>query len=147
VNDLEKEMSLRPVPEFTVPHEYIPILLDALKPAEVDNRPTHWEKVYENVGEITIQTKGRDKIRVKLYDTGQSVAGFTVDGVRCFRGGAHLPTLVCAAYETYQDESVLLTHIIREIHKEKETRQKSDRLADYIADSKRSRGEMPPERR
>jgi hypothetical protein len=109
VHDLEEKMSLPPVPEFTIPREYVPVLLNAVKPAEQDNGGGDaWGKVYENVAEMKIQMKAGQTIRISFYDVGKTVAGFTVDGVRCFRGGEHKPIFICDEYQSYEDESVLM---------------------------------------
>jgi hypothetical protein len=141
VEDLEKEMAIPPVPEFRVPPQYVPVLLNGLKPAR--RFGGEWSSGDVKIGGLVIHTKAGSAIHVEIYDIGKTVAGFSVDGVPCVRAGEHKPVFVCDEYQSYHDDSVLLTHIIREIHKELESG-RSDRLKGYIEDLERSKGERPP---
>jgi hypothetical protein len=151
VDDLRNERGIYPVREFSVPPDYIPSLLGVIEPAQSDatsplGYDRSWGTVYPKIGGITIKTTAGKAICIELYDTGKTVAAFTIDGIRCFRSGAHNPVFIGPEYESYVDESVLLIDVIREIAWEVETNAQSARLASDIEEFQRSRGERQPRR-
>lgn len=62
------------VPEFTVPPEHVPRILQAMRPAERDNFPAKWQVL----GTVSIVTTTNESIRVQLYWTRQDNGAFSV---------------------------------------------------------------------
>jgi hypothetical protein len=152
VHDVGIEMGILRVREFTVPRQYIGLLLDALGPVDANPTPISrydctWGNVYPDIAQMTIETKSGKTLRIELYDLGKTVMAFTVDGVRCTRRGQLSPVLVSREYESYADETVLLTEIIGEISRQVETGKHSEKLEPLLVDLRRSLGRIEPERR
>jgi hypothetical protein len=140
-------LGINGVPKFDVPPDYINVILGALRPA-IKNKPIDkWGPPYVPIGELWIFTKAPWPVRVVFYDIGNGPAAFTIDGVSGFRGGRLAPVFVSSEYESYEGESVLICKALKEMYLCTKKNPKSNKLTRYIENLRRSRGEIPPEKR
>src|SRR5262245_65589068 len=73
------------IDEFVVPTEYVPIILDWLRPAEYNREPWPLDRTDE-LGEVVIRTKAGEEFRLRFYWTGKNPVVFSRDGVDQFYG-------------------------------------------------------------
>jgi hypothetical protein len=127
------------IPQFTLPPEYVPVVLEALEPAERKEYPAQWDQ--ETIGLITIRTKAGKSMEVSFCVGAKSPVCFQVNGRRFTRGGEYRPVLVTPDYDVYLHESLNLSVIIRLISVEVSTGRKNSALEEYISNMRRSKGE------
>jgi hypothetical protein len=135
-----------PVPEFSIPLKYMPKVLSAFRPPQPHSYPASWDE--EKMGCVTIRTKAGRTIPIMFPYSGKGPLCFTLDGVRCVRGGVRQPLYV-GKYEsqnTWVSECALLASILKEIHHEQTTGEQSARLVEKLEALERSAGLRPPER-
>jgi hypothetical protein len=84
-NDVIRE----PIPEFTIPRDHVPLILAALNPVEKSDYPAVWDE--RTLGHLTITTKTGRQIHIAFCFAGHNPLCYSVDGVRCLRGGKYQP--------------------------------------------------------
>jgi len=145
INDLEESMGILPIPTFNIPPEHFEIVLSALTPTKRYEYPASWEKL--TLGQVEITTKGGQTIKISFCEGGDNSLCFSVDGIRCVRGGQYKPVFVSGDDEHYSDESTLFYNILRSIYQKTVKGKESDNLQRWVETLRRSKGERPPERR
>lgn len=89
------------IPEFTVPAEHIPRILDAMKPAKKDDQPMKWQVL----GHLKMACNDNDVVEVHLYWTRHPLFGaFSVRGGSYYLGGSDkgIEDAIRAAYADSQ---------------------------------------------
>jgi len=140
--------SNEPVPEFTVPPKYLPQLLAAFRPAWRENYPAFFDE--PPMGELKFALRDGGKAVVKFGFSGKNPLCYNFAGVRCIRGGLRKPIAVHPVgednnFDVYIAECVAVVGVIREIHQELVTGEKSQSLVEGFASLERSAGLRPPE--
>ena len=73
------------LPEFTVPPDYVPMILSWLRPAKVSEH--RWTMLgIDEVGEIVIRIKNGDELRLRFFSIGKNPALITPDGTAQYLG-------------------------------------------------------------
>jgi hypothetical protein len=139
-----KRMRIPPIPEFPIPPRYIPVILSAIAPAKRFDYPAECDDLWAR-GEIEITTKEMQRSNIRFCDGGENPVYFTVNGVRCMRGGVFQPTLVNqqGEGEKWSDQSSILYQILRDIHEQEVYG--SIRLEKSIRGLNESIGREPPD--
>jgi hypothetical protein len=73
------------VPEFVVPAEHVPKVLDWVRPGEYIRQPWRLD-ILEELGAVVIRTRDGRELRLRFFDAGKNPAVLTVDGVDQFYG-------------------------------------------------------------
>jgi hypothetical protein len=128
------------VPEFVIPDDYTARILDAFRPAEKGNYPPSWDR--EILGRLVVKKKAGGTITLMFPFSGKNPLCFTLDGVRCIRGGPYDPVFVGASESenVWATECGQLAGVLREINRQLTTGEKSDNLNRYFENLERSRG-------
>jgi hypothetical protein len=137
--DLKESLGLPPVPEFKIPRDCVPIILNLLTSAEPDKNPPRPEHVW-SVAHLTIATKAGKKLTVDIHSEGQNPLCFSLNGVRCRRGGDYFPLRVEANYEMGVDEGNVLVYMLWAMHQEEAKGKKSETLDHYLRLLEKSTG-------
>jgi hypothetical protein len=132
------------IPPFTIPPQHVVPLLDVFRPAVAYEYPASVDS--EVVARITVlATDGRRTIVVVPF-VGKTQLHFTVDGVRCMRGGRYDPIVVVPEdirHAGLAAESILLAELLTAIHAEGAAGTTTT-PSEVFADLKRSAGRLPP---
>lgn len=134
-------MNVQSVPKFDIPAQYVSLILDVLQPVEQSEYPASWD--HEPLGAFAIKTKTGRVFEVTYCFSGKNALCFTVDGVRCARGGEY-KSITNNADGHWLPECTMLAGIINEIYREQSTGEKTEWLQRSIEDMERSRGARPP---
>jgi hypothetical protein len=135
-----------PVPPTKVPREYVPKILNALRPILVHQYPHQWDE-WTTLGKVTINKRDGTKVEILFPMCGQNPLCYKYNGVRCMRGGQYEPVMDLTEGGVrfgYGDESLMFANVIREIHREVTKSKKSEMLTDMFHDLERSAGKRPP---
>jgi hypothetical protein len=134
----------RPVPPTEIPPDYIPKILEALRPVVVRNYPHQWDE-WNTLGKMLIRRRDGTSVEILFPHCGQNALCYRYNGVRCMRGGQYEPVLDLGGDRFgYGDESLMFTNAIRGIYDEVTTGKKSQMLSDTLHDLERSAGKRPP---
>jgi hypothetical protein len=144
----QDDMVMVGAPQTQIPAEYIPKLLDALRPiVTVQDRGGLWDEL-PPLGKLTLHKRDHTRVEIAFRMCGQNRLNFEYNGVRCRRDGPYEPVvdmeLDNGVRMGYGDESLLLAQAITEISREVEHGIKSPLLAETFRDLDRSAGKLPP---
>jgi hypothetical protein len=145
IDDSRESTGIEPTPTFIISPEHYGIILSALTPTQEYEYPASWEDM--TVGRVEILKKGGKRLTIKFCEAGKNPLCFSVDGIRCRRGGEYKPTLVSDDFEGYDDESMDFYNILRGIHQKNVTGKESEEFTSAVQRLKRSMGQEPPEQR
>jgi hypothetical protein len=145
IDDSTEAMGISPLPTFVISPEDYGIILSALTPTEEYEYPAGWENM--TVGRVEILKKGGKRLTIKFCEAGKNKLCFSVDGIRCMRGGEYKPVIVGDDLTMYTDESMVFYNILRGIHQKNVTGKESEELRSAVQWLQRSMGQQPPERR
>jgi hypothetical protein len=144
---LEEGSQFGVVPEFPIPPEYVPRILAALTPAHRHDYAASRDD--PPLGRLEIVTRTGQRIRVRFGYSGKNPLCFTIDGVRCIRGGRYKPVQVAPTRDedVYTAECIDLECALWEIYWEQKSGKKREYLNQRLDDLERSAGQRAPERR
>jgi hypothetical protein len=145
INDHQTHFEIAPIPEFTVTSAFVPLVLEAFSPAEVRDYGSSCEKDL-TFGVVRIKTTTRRTITIAFCDSGKCPVAFSIDGLRCMRGGRLCPVSVTSKHTNYSAEGWLVYYVLRSIHRVQSTGQGRDELERDMSKLRRSHGKLPPER-
>jgi len=146
LDDQWENMAMPPLPDYSVPRKYFSLILSTLTPAVRDRTsvsPETFAEVCPTIGHLALKTKNGKRIFIEIYFMGQNPNCFSVDGIRCFRGGDYMPG-IRAETDMGVAEGILLAQIIREIHRTDIKGEKSEGMKDYLRLFKKATGRDPP---
>lgn len=136
----------REVPPTEIPAEYVPKILDTLRPILVREYPRQWDE-WATLGKVTIRRRDGTSLEILFPHSGQNPLCYQYDGIRCMRGGQYEPVLDLVEGGVrfgYGDESLMFANAIREIYHESKTGKKSQVLTEVLHDLERSAGKRTP---
>jgi hypothetical protein len=139
----EEVVGPKPIPEFEAPRRVIPLVLSMFSPIRKEEYPTRWDQ--EPVGHVRITTTCGTTLAISVVDAGKNPLCFSVNGVRCVRGGRYRPYVIWGHEEDYVEEALLFCQIVRAVYQEATTGQPAAELQKYGEILQRSKGEQPPE--
>ena len=145
INDSRDSMGISPIPTFVIPPEHYAIILSALTPTERYEYPAMWEGM--TVGQVEITTKDGKSLTISFCEAGKNKLCFSVDGIRCKRGGEYEPVVIGDDLKMWSDESMVFCNILNGIHETTTTGKESETLTTAIEMLQRSKGERPPKRK
>jgi hypothetical protein len=131
-----EEIGQPSIPTFVIPPKHYALILSAMTPTERRSFPGYPEDM--TVGHLEIITKDGRRLTVRFYEDGQNPLCFSVDGIRCGRGGEYKP-IYAGSDVGYIDESIWLFTILLKIH----LKEFAD-LTQMGQDLERSKGQRPP---
>ena len=125
------------VPEYTIPSEYIPVVLKFFHPVEQHKHPAN----AHDIGTLHILTQSGEssELRFFYWGDGEPVL-FSLQGVQCIRGGQFINTGRGEMAPKYLTESLTIDGVLRELHQQTIKGVKSSRLDEYISLLERSAG-------
>jgi hypothetical protein len=81
-----KDLGVGETGEFRIPGNYHSEILSTLAPVCVDTANDPWDQI----GSVELKCKDGRTILIHVYDGGVNRLHFSINGVRCFRGGEYL---------------------------------------------------------
>ncbi len=139
---LEKRSQFGIVPEFTIPPKYVSRIVNVFRPATCYNgSPSSG-----SLGRVEVLTRAGRKISIRFGFNGHNPIGFTVDGVKCIRGGKYQPVRVGTSErdEVYLMECVELEVALCLIYGEVKYGHKNKFLNEFLDNLERSAGRRAP---
>jgi hypothetical protein len=146
--DASTNWGIRPVQKFVVPERYFPVIFLFLSPAVKCRQSFALDGIEENwlLGRIELKGKNGVDTSIAIYEAGKNRLIFSVNGVRCMRGGEYQPiALDSNGYEAYAAEQNGFASVLFSIRAAADTGNEPSELNRHIEAIKRSRGELPPE--
>ncbi len=135
------------VSSFQIPAEYVPRILDAIRPIVENEYPPNFDEPL--LGKLTIHKRDHTRVEITFPMCGQGPLFYKYNGVRCGRGGPYEPVFDIVHEGVrmgYADESLMLVGAIEEIGREAAGGKKSTRLVRILEDLERSAGKRPPQK-
>lgn len=134
------------LPEFEVPPEFIPALLQVLSPPEYHKHPP--AEYLQEIGQLRITCRERRVLEVRLFFYGKEPVLFTVQGVPCRRGGPYKN--LAPGKDKYLAEVLTLEGFLRAVKSGDQERVKKyldllDRSAGRVGEWSRRNGAEPTE--
>jgi len=137
------------IPRTRIPDKYISQILTLFRPVAVSDYPEVWDQSF-TIGRLIIETRQQQIIEISVLAPGNTPLYFSINRVRCIRGGDYRPTVdvVVEGHQYgYADEGALLYCVFREIYREQSTGDQSEKLQHYFEDLARSAGKLPPRKK
>jgi hypothetical protein len=125
------------IPEYTIPSEYVPVVLKMFRPVEKHKHPA---KVLD-IGTLLVLTKSGEssELRFFFWGAGEPVL-FSFQGAQCVRGGRFNNTGRGEMAPKYLTESLTINGVLQELNWQTIKGVKSNRLEELISLLERSAG-------
>jgi len=154
VSHLEMEVyamdgQINGIPRTRIPDKYIAQILTLFQPVTMSDYPAEWNRSFA-IGKLIIETRQERYIEILVVAPGKWPLCFSINGVRCIRGGDCRPIVdivIDGQQYGYADEGGLLRCVFEEIYREQVTGKESEKLQDYFMDLARSAGKLPPRKK
>lgn len=155
--DPDENSGLSSYPEFVIPDKYVEAIFALFTPAMPDQTRNHKNQLaYTSSAKgvkthvivtMTLELKNGRSIFVRVYYMGQNPLHYSIDGEDYFRGGPYCPIGVSSREHSegaVLDEGMSLYYLMVEMFLETKSGIERPQIAQLLADSARSRGDIPP---
>ena len=125
------------IPEYTIPSEYLPMVMKLFRPAETHKHPA----TVRDIGTLHVVTKSGESSEIHFcyWGDGEPVL-FSIQGFQCIRGGPFINLGGSEKTPMYLTESLTIHGVLRELYWQTIKGVKSQRLEEYLSLLERSAG-------